>query len=81
MVIVIPLEITQRLMNVARSQQLNLPIPLSSTCAGYLSQEEMDMILATLSPLHNENLVTATLLDDLQHYQKQKQHNAVIPCA
>lgn len=79
MVIVIPLEITQRLIHVARSQQLNLPIPLSSACAGYLSQEEMDTILATLSPLHNENLVTATLLDDLQHYQKQ--HHAVIPCA
>lgn len=79
MIIVVPLDMTQRLLNLARSQQLNLPIPLSSACAGYLSPEEMDTILATLSPLHNESASTATLIDDLRHYQKQ--HSAVIPCA
>ncbi len=78
MIIVIPLEFTQRLINLARSHQLNLPIPLSSPCAGYLSEEEMATILETLSQLRHESSVTTTLLDDLQHYQQR--HSAVIPC-
>jgi hypothetical protein len=78
MVIVIPLKATQRLIDVARSRQLSLPIPLSSACASYLSQEEMDTILETLASSHDKTLLTANLMRDLQQYRDQA--NPVIPC-
>lgn len=79
MIIVIPLHVTQQLMALARSHQLNLPIPLSSACASYLSQEEMDTILEMLTPLHDQNLGTAALIHELQRHREQ--HHPVIPCA
>ncbi|MEM6520281.1 MAG: hypothetical protein AAF722_13235 [Cyanobacteria bacterium P01_C01_bin.70] len=78
MVIVIPLEATTRLIQMARAHQLNLPVPLSSGCASYLSQEEMDTILETLTPLSNADAMAADLMSELRDYREQR--NPVIPC-
>ncbi|MEM6840269.1 MAG: hypothetical protein AAF609_25985 [Cyanobacteria bacterium P01_C01_bin.120] len=78
MVIVIPLETTTRLVQMAQAHQLNLPVPLSSGCASYLSPEEMDTILDTLTPLSSANAVAADLMSELKDYREQR--NPVVPC-
>ncbi len=78
MIIVIPLEATDRLITLARTYQLNLPVPLSSGCASYLSQEEMDTILETLIPLSQDNGSAAELVTELNIYREQG--NPVTPC-
>ncbi len=78
MVIVISLDATQRLINLARSRQISLPIPLSSPCAGYLSPAEMDTIVATLTPLGDRDGLAANLLSELQGYRER--HTPIIPC-
>mgnify|MGYP001792580711 CR=1 FL=1 len=79
MIIVIPLEATQRLMQMAQAHRVNLPVPLSSPCAGYLSPDEMDTILQTLVPLSVADAATTRLVSDLQDYREQR--IPVIPCA
>ena len=78
MVIVIPLDATQRLAQMAQARHLNMPVPLSSSCASYLSQEEMDTILATLTPLSPYDPLAANLVSELQDYRRQQ--NPVVPC-
>ncbi|WP_017301107.1 hypothetical protein [Nodosilinea nodulosa] len=78
MVIVIPLEATDRLVSVAETHGLSLPVPLSSGCASYLSAEEMDTILTLLIPLSADDAAVAALIDDLKAYQAQAK--PVIPC-
>ncbi|MDB9526181.1 hypothetical protein PN498_09305 [Oscillatoria sp. CS-180] len=78
MITVVPLETTQRLMQISQTRELDLPIPLSSGCAGYLSQEEMDIILQTLTGLAEQDVSAAGLVNDLHDYQARK--NPVIPC-
>ena len=78
MIIVIPLDATQRLINLARSRQLSLPIPLSSPCASYLSPAEMDTIVSTLTPIGPQDSLAANLLSELQDYREQR--SPIIPC-
>ncbi|NER83368.1 MAG: hypothetical protein F6K42_28210 [Leptolyngbya sp. SIO1D8] len=77
MVVVIPLEATDRVIQLSQIHELNLPIPLSSGCESYVSPEEMDMILEMLAPL-GEVDGAATLVADLQAYRDQRK--PVIPC-
>ena len=78
MVIVIPFEATQRLMQMAQTHRVNLPVPLSSPCAGYLSPDEMDTILQTLVPFSATDAATTRLVSDLQDYREQRL--PVLPC-
>lgn len=78
MVIVIPIEAINQLIQVAQAYQLSLPIPLSSDCAGYLSLTELDIILETLAPFSNGSDLVARLFTDLQRYQAQG--DPVVPC-
>lgn len=78
MVIVIPLEATNQLMQAAQTHQLDLPVPLSSGCASYLSPEEMETIVQLLTPLSAGDATIERLLADLQTYTKQPQ--PVTPC-
>ncbi|NJL85427.1 MAG: hypothetical protein HC886_04760 [Leptolyngbyaceae cyanobacterium SM1_1_3] len=65
MVIVLPLEIIDRLIAVAQLHQLRVPIPLSSPYNGYLASEELTQIQAVLSPLAVTCQQVASLLEDL----------------
>lgn len=78
MVVVIPIEATDRLVQLARIYQLNLPVPLSSRCAGYLSQEEMDSILTALTPLAKNGGMVEKFVADLVDYREQKM--PITPC-
>lgn len=78
MVIVIPLAATDRLLQTAKIHQLDLPIPLSSGCASYLSTAEMDTILAAIAPLSQNDQSAANLVSELQGYQAQLA--PVVPC-
>ncbi|MEM8810118.1 MAG: hypothetical protein AAGF01_29210, partial [Cyanobacteria bacterium P01_G01_bin.38] len=68
MVIVIPLADTQQLVSIARTQGLQIPIPLSSACESYLAPEEMGQILGLLTPLAQTHVEAETLLKALTHY-------------
>ncbi|MGF1457416.1 MAG: hypothetical protein ACFBSG_00155 [Leptolyngbyaceae cyanobacterium] len=78
MVIVIPLETTERLMQTTQQYQLSLPIPLSSRCASYLSPAEMDLILVGLQPFSPQNDGVHRLVSELQLYRTLE--NPVVPC-
>ncbi|MEO1353258.1 MAG: hypothetical protein AAFW84_31605 [Cyanobacteria bacterium J06635_15] len=78
MVIVIPLADTQSLINIAQSQGLQIPIPLSSACESYLAPEEMGQILELLTPLAATHTEAETLLTTLTHYADNPK--AVMPC-
>lgn len=78
MVVVIPLEATERLIQIADTYQLNLPVPLSSQCASYLSKGEMDSILEALAPLVEGQGPIERFVTDLMHYRDQE--NPITPC-
>ena len=78
MVIVIPLEATDQLMQTAQTHELDLPVPLSSGCASYLSSEEMETIMQLLVPLSKADRAIGQLVNDLQTYMEQ--HQPVTPC-
>lgn len=78
MVIVIPLEATDQLMQTAQTHQLDLPVPLSSGCASYLSPEEMATILQLLVPLSAGDKAVEHLVDDLHAHTAQQK--PVTPC-
>ncbi|NEQ30450.1 MAG: hypothetical protein F6K04_05540 [Leptolyngbya sp. SIO4C5] len=65
MIIVLPLEITDRLIGVARLHQLRIPIPLSCPQNGYLTSEELNQIQTTLNPLAVKCQQVSSLLEDL----------------
>ncbi|MFE4105335.1 hypothetical protein [Almyronema epifaneia] len=65
MIIVLPLEIIDRLISVAQLHQLRVPIPLSSPYNGYLTSEELNQIQTALSPLAVTCQQVASLLEDL----------------
>lgn len=78
MVIVIPLEATDRLIEIAEAHQLNIPMPLSSGCESYISPEEMEVILQQLSLLSANNQSVMDLIADLQTYTHERR--PVTPC-
>lgn len=78
MVIVIPLETTNQLMQTAQTHQLDLPVPLSSGCASYLSPEEMATILQLLVPLSADDTAVGQLVADLQTHTAHPK--PVTPC-
>ena len=53
MVVVIPLEATNQLIQLSKTYDLSLPVSLSSGCESYLSPEEIDTIFALLTPLQD----------------------------
>ncbi|MEO0490623.1 MAG: hypothetical protein AAF215_22260 [Cyanobacteria bacterium P01_A01_bin.123] len=78
MVTVIPLETTDRLIQMAQTHELDLPVPLSSGCASYLSEEEMETILEALGLLATGDEAANGLVAELRDYREQK--NPVMPC-
>ncbi|MGF1569064.1 MAG: hypothetical protein ACFCVD_13510 [Nodosilinea sp.] len=79
MVIVIPLETTDRLLAVARDHQLDLPTPLSSACASYLAPEQLDLMITMLHPLRANHVDVARLVLDLQTYRNDS--GLPVPCS
>jgi hypothetical protein len=78
MVVVISLAVADRLSALERIYRLDLPVPLSSSCASYFAPEQLDFIFSALRPLVTENSEVAKLLNDLK--ADQQSGNLPVPC-